>query len=145
MAPVASMKPVEARGHPFRAKNAELDYHLAPLVRLAKKWNSVHSKRFQSFHLETMAANTFTSLSSNRRTGLQKFFEWGSRYLDVYDPGGQSGLLSSYLSWTAKTEVRASMAAASDRAIKALTAEATGDHAEAIRLWKIILGSSFGE
>lgn len=128
----------------FMAKNAELGYNLAPLVRLTKKWNNAHSKRLQSFHLETMAAHTFKSLSSNHRTALQKFFEWSGGHLDVNDPGGQSGSLSSYLSPAGKADVRASLAAASERAMKALAAEEAGNHEESIRLWTIILGSGFG-
>lgn len=127
----------------FAKKNAGLDYHLAPLVRLLKKWNSAHSKRLRSFHLETVAANTFSTLGSNRQSGLAHFFEWAPSHLDANDPGGQSGSLSSYLSWTARQEVLQSFAVAADRAAKAREAEARGDHEEAKRLWRIILGSTF--
>lgn len=127
----------------FASKNRDLGYNLAPLVRLLKKWNQAHSKRLRSFHLETMAAQTFTSLSSNRRTALQKFFEWGGGQLYVNDPGGQSGLLNSYLTWSDEQDIKRSFTAASDRALRAIDAEERGDHVEAKRLWRIILGSSF--
>lgn len=127
----------------YSDKNAQLGSRLSPLVRLLKKWNAAHSKRLQSFHLETIAGTTFTGLSTNQRIGLQKFFEWGGDRLDVYDPGGQSGSLSSYLSWTARDAVRKSLTAASDRALTAIAAEERGDHTEAKRLWKIILGAGF--
>jgi Second Messenger Oligonucleotide or Dinucleotide Synthetase domain len=127
----------------FADKNSALDYNLTGLVRLLKKWNSAHSKRLKSFHLETIAGNTFGTLSSNRRSSLQKFFEWAGGYLDVSDPGGQSGLLSGYLSYTTRNEVKQSFEAAADRAIKANEAEESGDHAEAKRLWRIVLGESF--
>jgi hypothetical protein len=127
----------------FADKNAELDYNLALLVRLLKKWNAAHSKRLRSFHLETIAGNTFASLNSNRRTGLQKFFEWAGNNLDVNDPGRQSGLLSGYLSYNARAEVKGSFEVAADRATKANAAEASGDHEEAKRLWRIVLGTSF--
>jgi hypothetical protein len=127
----------------FSEKNAALSYNLAPLVRLLKKWNEAHSKRLRSFHLETMAGQTFSSLSSNRRTALLKFFEWAGGYIDVNDPGGQSGNLSGYLSWADRNEVRRSFDAAEDRANRALAAEDAGDHEEARRLWRIVLGSSF--
>ncbi len=127
----------------FADKNAELSYNLAPLVRLLKKWNVAHSKRLRSFHLETMAGHTFSSLNSNRRTGLQKLFEWASGHLDVNDPGGQSGPLSGYLTWNARGEVTRSFEVAADRATKAIAAEDCGDHEEAKRLWRIVLGSSF--
>jgi hypothetical protein len=127
----------------FADKNAELGYNLAPLVRLLKKWNAAHSKRLRSFHLETIAGNSFSSLSSNQRTNLQKFFEWAGNHLDVSDPGRQSGLLSGYLSYSARIEIKRSFEAAADRATKANAAEHSGDHEVAKRLWRIVLGSSF--
>jgi hypothetical protein len=127
----------------FSAQNAALGYNLAPLVRLLKCWNRAHSKRLRSFHLETMAAHTFSSLGSNRRDALQKFFQWGSSNLDVSDPGGQGGSLSSYLGWGARTEVTNSFSTASDRALAAIAAENSGDHEEAKRLWRIVLGNDF--
>lgn len=127
----------------FASRNADLGYQLAPLVRMLKKWNAAHSKRLRSYHLETIAAHTFSTLSSNRRTALQRFFEWGGNHLYVSDPGGQSGLLNSSLTWSQEEEIKQSFKTASDRALKAIAAEDAGDHAEAQRLWKIILGSSF--
>jgi hypothetical protein len=127
----------------FFDKNASMGYNLAPLVRLLKKWNATHSKRLRSFHLETMAGQTFSGLSSNHRTALQKFFQWAGAYIDVSDPGGQSGTLSGYLTWTARDEVRRSFSTAEDQATRAIAAEEAGDHEEAKRLWRIVLGSSF--
>jgi hypothetical protein len=127
----------------FSEKNASLSYNLAPLVRLLKKWNIAHSKRLRSFHLETMAGQAFSSLSSNRRTSLQKFFEWAGAYIDVSDPGRQSGALSSYLTWTGRDEVRRLFDTAEDQATRAIAAEEAGNHEEAKRLWRIVLGSSF--
>jgi hypothetical protein len=82
-------------------------------------------------------------LSSNRRTGLQKFFEWAGSHLDVTDPGRQSGLLSGYLSYDSPTDVKRPFEAAAERAVKANAAEESGDHEEAKRLWRIVLGTSF--
>jgi len=127
----------------FATRNAALGYNLSPLVRLLKKWNQAHSMRLKSFHLETMAGSAFSSLSSNRVTGLQKFFEWGSAHLDVSDPGGQSGSLSGYLTWAARQDVIRSFEVASSRALKALEAESRGDHVESTRLWGLVLGPNF--
>jgi hypothetical protein len=127
----------------FADRNSTLNYHLAPIVRLLKKWNAAHSKRMQSFHLETVAGTMFESLGTNYRDALARFFEWAPNWLDVADPGGQSGSLSSYLSWNARPELMTALKAAADRAAKALEAEAAGNHDEAKRLWKIILGASF--
>ena len=127
----------------FSDKNKALGYHLGPVVRLLKAWNRAHSKHFRSFHLETVAATTFGSLGSNYRDALQKFFEWAPRYLNVSDPGGQGGDLSTYLTWTGRQNLIQALNTAADRAKKANEAEARGDHAEAKRLWRIILGDTF--
>lgn len=127
----------------FATKNAALSYNLAPLVRLLKKWNGAHSKRMQSFHLETVAGTIFSTMNANRQDALAKFFEWAPNRLDVSDPGGQSGSLSGYLGWNARLEVQNAMHAAADRAQKAIVAEAAGNHAEAKRLWRIVLGDGF--
>lgn len=127
----------------FNSRNTDRGGNLAPLVRLLKKWNRAHSKHFRSYHLETVAANTFSSLGTNHRLSLERFFVWGQGHLDVHDPGRQSGSLADYLTWTARTNLKAAMQSAAVRAEKALAVEAAGDHAEAKRLWKIILGSDF--
>lgn len=90
-----------------------------------------------------MAASLFSTLGSSRQNGLARFFEWAPAWIDVADPGGQSGALSGYLTWTGRQEVVESLHTAAERASKALTAEAGGDHEEAKRLWRIILGSAF--
>lgn len=124
-------------------RNKALSYHLSPVVRLLKAWNRAHSKHFRSFHLETVAATTFSSLGSNYRDALQKFFEWAPGHLSVSDPGGQGGDLSAYLTWSGRQELLNALSAAADRAKQANEAEDRGDHAEAKRLWRIILGDAF--
>ena len=127
----------------FANRNAELSYNLAPLVRLLKKWNNAHSKRLRSFHLETVAAHVFSQLGTNRQDALANFFQWAPNHLDVNDPGGQSGMLSAYLTWGARTDLKQSMSVAADRALRAQAAAAAGNHQESKRLWRIILGPSF--
>lgn len=127
----------------FSKRNSELGYHLAPLVRLAKSWNRAHSRRMRSYHLETVAGVVFSSLGSNYRDALAKFFEWAPNHLSVNDPGGKSGDLSAYLTWTSRQELLTALASAKERAKKAIDAESRGDHSEAKRLWRIILGDDF--
>ena len=127
----------------YSDRNKALGFHLGPIVRLLKSWNRAHSKHFHSFHLETVAGVTFSSLGSNYRDALQKFFEWAPGHLSTNDPGGQGGDLSTYLTWTARQNLVQALGVAADRAKKANEAEARGDHAEAKRLWRIILGDSF--
>jgi hypothetical protein len=137
-----STSPTIASGW-FADRNKALGYNLAPVVRLAKSWNRAHSKRMRSFHLETVAGTMFIQLGTNYRDALHKFFQWAPNHLDVSDPGGQGGSLSSYLTWTGRNELKTALASAAERAGKAVDAESTGDHAEAKRLWKIILGDDF--
>ncbi|MDH6180762.1 hypothetical protein M2152_000944 [Microbacteriaceae bacterium SG_E_30_P1] len=127
----------------YSNRNKELGYNLSAVVRLLKAWNRAHSSRFRSFHLETVAATVFSRLGSNYRNALQMFFEFAPKWLYVNDPGGLSGDLSSYLTPTARQALVEALNSAADRAARANEAEARGDHAEAKRLWQIILGSSF--
>jgi hypothetical protein len=127
----------------FAARNQMLGYRLVPVVRMLKAWNRTHSKRMQSFHLETVAASAFKSISPNHRTALQRFFEWAPKWVNVSDPGGQGGNLSTYLTQTGRKGLLESFASAAERAARANEAEARGDHAEAKRLWALILGSEF--
>ncbi|NTU46105.1 nucleotidyltransferase [Candidatus Roizmanbacteria bacterium] len=127
----------------FEEKNKELDYRLKHIVRLVKKWNREHSSYFNSFHLETMIAHTFTSLGTNYRDALVKFFDWAPNTISVYDPGGHSGDLSSYLTYSGRTNAIQSLNTAHTRSQKAYEAEEAGDYTEAKRLWSIVLGDDF--
>lgn len=127
----------------YLERNQTLSYHLSPLVRLAKSWNRSHSRHFRSFHLETVVATVFSGLGADYREGLAKFFEWAPNHLGVQDPGGQGGDLSAYLTWNGRQQLLAALNSAKDRAQAALKAEAAGDHTEAKRLWRIILGDDF--
>jgi hypothetical protein len=124
-------------------RNAALGCNLKPLIRLLKRWNREHSSSLRSFHLEVMVASTFSTLSSNRRTASQKFFEWAGEYIRVKDPAGHSGDLSSYMTCLTRPDLRSLLASSSKRATKALAAEESGDLAEAARLWRIIYGPEF--
>jgi hypothetical protein len=124
-------------------QNQALDGQLKPLIRLLKCWNREHSSYLRSFHLEVMAADAFQSLSSNRRTASQKFFERGGDYIKVRDPAGHSGDLSNYMTWYGRDEFRSLLRSSNKRAKKAIQAEESGDVIEALRLWRIVYGPEF--
>lgn len=124
-------------------KNMALNYNLKPLARLLKRWNREHSSYLRSFHLEVMVAETFSSLSGNRRTASQKFFEWAGDNISVKDPAGHSGDLSNYMTWHSKCQLRSLLDSSSRRAKKAIEAEEAGNQAEEFRLWRIIYGSEY--
>lgn len=134
--------PLEATSW-FLRKHSELNYQLAPTVRLLKAWNRAHSSRLQSFHLETMAASCFATLGANRQSALECFFEWAPRNLHVADPGGQSGSLSTYLTQSQQEQVLRSFQLAHARCQLANSFEATGDHQTAKQYWQQNLGKGF--
>lgn len=124
-------------------RNEELEGNLKRLTRFLKRWNTVHSRRFSSFHLEMVVQATFKTISKNSRENCHRFFEWAPEHLDVQDPAGYSGNLASGLDFFRRMEVKNSLKSECDRSAKALEAEAKGDHAEAIRLWRITFGNEF--
>lgn len=124
-------------------RNAALSNQLRPLVRMLKCWNRAHSSRMRSFHLEVLAASRFTSLGSNHREATQMFFQAAAGNPIVFDPAGHSGDLSSYLGLFSRQELTSLLYNSASRAAQAIAAEGATDHAEAIRLWRIIFGSDF--
>lgn len=127
----------------FAARHSDLGYNLKTFVKVLKKWNQAHSKRLNSFHLETIAGNLFASLGTNRRVALSIFFQNAGSYLNVLDPGGTGVDLGAGISWNKRTDILASFQQASARATLALAAEDEGDHAESKRQWRIVLGADF--
>lgn len=127
----------------LNAKDVHHASSLKPLVQLLKKWNRAHSGRMRSFHLETVAASMFTTLGNNQRANLRVFFEHASKWLAVTDPSGHSGRLDLYLKGDSRQDVVSSFRTAHQRAVAAGEAEASGNHEESLRLWKIILGADF--
>jgi hypothetical protein len=124
-------------------RQKDLSYRLTPMVRMLKRWNNVHSKYLKGFHLEVMAATVFSSLGTDSRDACEKFFQWAHYNLTVMDPAGHGGDLSSYLTSAARVALLLNLESARGRAAKANAAEASGDHEEAIRLWRIIFGDEF--
>ncbi|HVC35824.1 MAG TPA: nucleotidyltransferase [Candidatus Dormibacteraeota bacterium] len=127
----------------FTTQNQRLDYHLLPMIRLLKRWNNEHGKQLKSYHLSIMVAYVFSSLNNNRADAIAKFFAWSQNNLDVHDPTGYSGNLSSYLTALTRLNLTARLANAATRANSALAAELRGDIREAIRLWRIEFGTEF--
>ncbi|MFJ5833962.1 hypothetical protein [Streptomyces sp. NPDC093089] len=124
-------------------QNSALVGDLKKIIRFVKQWNKAHSSHLSSFHLEMMVARTFASLTNNSRDGLRTFFDYNKKRLSVKDPAGFSGDLSDYLTPLARGSLFSALEAAHSRAVAANQAEVDGNHKEAIRLWRIILGDQF--
>jgi Second Messenger Oligonucleotide or Dinucleotide Synthetase domain len=124
-------------------RNTELGGNLKRLTRFLKRWNAVHSRRFASFHLELLVQEAFGSIGTNSRENCHRFFEWAPRFLDVRDPAGYSGSLMKDVDVMQRHAMTQALKAGYERTGRALEAENKGDPAEAIRLWRIVLGSEF--
>jgi hypothetical protein len=127
----------------YSKRRASVGANLTPVAKLVRRWNSLHSQRFESFHLEVMVASMFKSLGSNHQDALKCFCEWAPNRITVVDPAGHSGNLDDYLTKANGTAIKSRFTEAFERTKKALTAEAAGDHTEAKRLWRIELGDGF--
>jgi hypothetical protein len=127
----------------FKARSEQLGTNAKPFVRIMKQWNRSHSKYLKSFHLEVMITNTFESLGSDSRDAAEKFFGWGKSHVRVTDPAGHSGDLSTYLTYSNRQSVLTNLESSRQRAASANAAELAGNHEEAIRLWRLVLGNEF--
>ena len=124
-------------------RDTELGNRLKTMIRMSKRWNAQHSGYFKSFHLECLMAYVFKSIGNDSRVAFEKFFEWAQSRLVVEDPAGFSGDLSTYLSVTARMNLKSNLESARDRAARANAAERQGNHKEAIRLWRLTFGDEF--
>jgi hypothetical protein len=133
----------EAQAEWYSQRKTTVGSNLTTVAKLARTWNNVHSKRFQSFHLEVMVASMFSSVGSNHRNALKCFFEWAPGWIGVGDPAGHSGALDDYLTYGVRQAITSRLSEALTRANRGLAAEEAGDHCEAKRLWQIELGDEF--
>jgi len=133
----------EAQGAWFSERRAAVGSNLTSFCKLVRRWNAVHSHRFESFHLEVMTASMFQAIGSNYREAFRVFFEAGPRWIGVSDPAGHSGRLGDYLTAGDIRAITSRFGEALERSKNAIAAEGRGDHAEAKRLWRIELGDEF--
>ena len=124
-------------------RHKALNNQLTRFVRMLKQWNRAHSQRLSSFHLEVMVGSMFTMLSNNSRSNSALFFAKAAGFLDVEDPAGQTGKLTTGMTPLQRFATLQSFKAAAERAASAQNAERRGNPKEAIRLWRIVFGDSF--
>ncbi|MFE9220761.1 hypothetical protein ACFYN3_31040 [Streptomyces lavendulae] len=121
---------------------AALDGDLRRIVRLAKQWKLVHDVRLRSFHLEMLMSRTFSVLTDDAGRALELFFCYNHGNLSVRAAGGHEDL-AHYLTRQERLAIDAHMDEAWKCAVSANEAERRGDHPEAIRLWRGVLGDGF--
>jgi hypothetical protein len=133
----------EAQASWLAGRREKLGANLTPVIKIVKRWNRVHSSRLSSYHTEVMAASMFGSLSGNWRSAMMCFFDWAPNYLDVADPAGHSGVLSSYLMADSRSKLKSRLSEAKSRAENAIAYETAGNHQKAKELWRVELGEEF--
>lgn len=133
----------EAQAAWYSRRRSSVGPELTSRVKMTKRWNNVHSKRLNSYHLEVVVVSFFTTVSANHRIGLTKFFAEAGANLSVSDTAGFSGRLDDYLNASELSALRSRLAEAYARSTRALQAEDRGDHYEAKRLWSVELGPDF--
>lgn len=126
----------------FQERRNELGSSLVGLIKILKRWNNIHSRHWQSYHLEVATAKVFKSIGGFP-TALQCFFEYAPGHIDCTDPAGHSGNLSAYLTYASRRALLLRLSEAEKRATFAINAAASGNHDEAKRLWHIELGDEF--
>lgn len=117
--------------------------HVPPTVRALKHWNRLHGSRLRAFHVEVLVGTTVGGTDVEGGQALHRVFQVCQARLDVADPSGLGGDLSTYLTDEDRAVLGPSFRFARAHAGLALEAEAAGDHEEAISLWRIVLGPDF--
>ena len=85
----------------------------------------------------------FSEMSYFQDLNVIEFFRVAGQYIDVYDPGRQSGNLAIYLTYSARQDVIQSFNTAYTKASEARQLEKSGDYTSAIVKWKWIFGQDF--
>lgn len=109
-------------------------------VRLLKFWNRVYGSHLRSFHLEALTGAAVGARGLDTRQSLLEVFATGERGLAAFDPAGVGGDLSSYLTEADVAALTEAFAFARTHAAQAVSAEAVGDHEEAISMWRVVFG-----
>jgi hypothetical protein len=115
-------------------------------IRMIKTWNEAHSGYLQSFHIEVMALQTAAS-TNDWPWDVFKSLEAAATLIDgpLYHPAGASGRVDDYLSAVERASAKTRLERARDLARSAWYAvhPPNDDHAEAIRIYRMIFGERF--
>lgn len=114
------------------------------IIKMIKWWNKIHSDYLQSYHIEIMALNTYTSNLSDMPWDVYQYFNnavqlAGSPLWHGY------GYVDDYLNYEMRREIVKRLGRARDTARDAWSATYgnRNDHKEAILKWKQIFGDKF--
>jgi hypothetical protein len=112
------------------------------LIKMMKWWNLRHSDYLQSYHIEVMALNTFTTALSDLPWEMFQFFD-KCHQLTESSLWHDIGYADDYLSYSNRQEVRKRLLTATDQARMAWYHGHGGLQKEAINAWGQVFGNGF--
>ena len=128
------------------AKNKELGGNWVPLVKMAKAWNREHGKVIRpSFLVEVMAQDLVDGPFNNYQDEVRRFFAAAEASIgdEWPDPAGLGPPVSDQMDFGRVERAKEALRDAEIKATRAFREEQNGRQAEAIRLWREILGQYF--
>ncbi len=124
-------------------KASQCGQNFRRLITMVKHWNRVkNSERLQSFHIEAIAIDTFSSSMTDLPWELHRFFESARTKLSFHWHAGAD--VSAYLDYETRQLVQAAVNSASSKATAAWSAGyQQTDHCDAIVCWRDLFGLAF--
>lgn len=115
-----------------------------PIIRMIKEWNKEHSDLLQSYHMEVMGLEIFSSIITDYSWATFTYFDQATT-LAAAPLACEGGYADEYLDWDARNEVVKRLETARDKARDAwyLTYNGRDNHEEAIDKWRQIFGERF--
>ncbi len=114
------------------------------IITMVKWWNHQHSEYLQSYHIEAMALQIFTSSLSDMPWDVYTYFDKASTIIGSY-LWYEGAFVDNYLSYEQRQEAKKRLETARDKSRDAWhkTYDKNSDHEGAIEIWRQIFGDKF--
>jgi len=113
------------------------------IITMIKWWNHQHSEHLQSYHIEAMALQVFTSQLSDMPRDVFKFFEKASELIQS-SLWYEGAYVDSYMSSSQRQEAKKRLETARDKSRDAwYKTYKYDDHGGAITIWRHVFGDKF--
>lgn len=135
---------VRSRPRLHNSTMAELSTRQRQLIQMLKCWNSAHSSIMQSYHLAVLVMS-LPDVTSGWPSEVRYFFAEAVKRIDqpLYHPKDTSSQADSYLDRPTRADLKERLRLAQSRAESAESAVNANNHAEAIRLYRVLFGDNF--
>lgn len=114
------------------------------IITMIKWWNHQHSGYLESYHIEAMAFNIFTTSLSDISWDVYTYFDKASALI-TSSLWYEGAYVDAYLSYTQRQEAKNRLKTAKDKSLLAWhkTYGNNSDHKGAIEIWRQIFGDKF--